>query len=270
MNKLDISDLISVASRLRMLTIESLYAAGSGHAGSSLSIADLVAALYFHEMKTQGDDRDRLVLSKGHAVPIIYAALAELGLIEKEELQTLRQAESRLQGHPDMTRLPYLDAGTGALGQGASIAIGYALAARLKQSPSRTYCILGDGEIQEGQIWEAAMYAGAAKMNNLCLILDANGLQNETWVADTLEIEPIADKWKSFGWQVVAIDGHDMEAITEALEQARKTMDKPFLVLAKTVKGKGVPFMENDNIWHGKTLSDEDYHTAVEALSGQA
>ena len=261
------ADLAALATRLRLKTLGALYAAGSGHIGASLSMAELVAVLYFDEMTLEGEDRDRFVLSKGHAVPMLYAAFAELGWISEDELRSLRQLNSRLQGHPDMTRLPCLDAGTGALGQGASIAIGYALAARLRSSPARSYCILGDGETQEGQIWEAAMYASSAKLENLCLIIDANGLQNETWVADTLPIEPLADKWTSFGWRVSAIDGHDIDAIRVAFGEARETKERPTLILARTVKGKGVPFMENDSAWHGKQLQEAEYRAAVEALS---
>ncbi len=255
------------AARVRLKTVKSLYHAGSGHPGASLSIVDILVALYFQAMDLSGTPRDRFILSKGHAAPALYAVFAELGWIDDAELMSLRQPGTRLQGHPDMTRLPFLDAGSGALGQGLSIGIGYALAARIKKFPQRTYVIIGDGEVQEGQIWEAAMYAGAAGLDNLCVILDANGLQNETSVVKTLPIEPISDKWRAFGWHVVdAIDGHDFPAICSGLDEATRTRGKPTLVLARTVKGKGVPFMENDNSWHGKTVNTEQYKLACETL----
>ena len=255
-----------LATRIRRKTIEALYAAGSGHAGASLSIADILAVLYFDVMRLDGPNRDRIVLSKGHAAPGLYAAMCEAGLFPEQELSTLRKIGSRLQGHPDMTRLPLLDAGTGALGQGLSIAIGYALAAKLRNVPTRAYCIVGDGELQEGQIWEAAMFAGARRLDNICCILDANRLQNETWVEMTLPLGNIADKWRSFGWQVQELDGHDMGALRDALGSVRAESGAPSFVLAHTVKGKGVSFMENDNAWHGNTIREADYRRAVEEL----
>jgi transketolase len=257
------------AGRIRLHIINSLYRARSGHPGAALSIADLVAALYFDEMSCAGEGRDRFVLSKGHGVAALYGAFAELGWIEEEELNTLRRPGSRLQGHPDMTRLPHLDAGTGALGQGLSISIGYALASVLQGNGARSYCIIGDGECQEGQIWEAAMYAAARKLDNLVAILDANGFQNEESVDDTLPMASLADKWRSFGWNVIELDGHDFTHILSAFASARATPLTPTILVARTVKGRGVPFMEHDNSWHSKTIDESSYLEAVGALTRQ-
>jgi len=263
----DIDNRLAVtATRIRRLIVKCLHKAGSGHPGGSLSMTDLVTVLFFDEMRTEGENRDRFVLSKGHAAPGLYAAFAELGWIGRDELMSLRQLGSRLQGHPDRTRFDRLDAGSGALGQGVSIAIGYALASRMKGVPGRTYCILGDGESQEGQVWEAALYAPFAKLDNLCFILDNNNLQNETWVNETLDLGPLAQKWDSFGWHTIEIDGHDIDAIRTALAEARVTKGKPTIIVACTVKGKGVPFMENDNFWHGGVITDEHLAIALEAL----
>ncbi len=261
-----ISYLKEKANNIRINIIESLYRAKSGHPGPALSIVEIVTVLYFSEMNLNQRIKDRLVLSKGHGVAAIYGALTELGLIDKEELYTLRKIGSRLQGHPDMTKLPLLDAGTGALGQGLSIAIGYALAARLLNSPSRVYCIIGDGETQEGQIWEAAMFAPVQKLDSIVVILDNNKLQNEASVVNTLSIEPIADRWNSFGWKVISIDGHDISQIKMAFAVARDTKEKPTIIVANTVKGKGIPFMENNMAWHSKTLEKDEYTRALEYL----
>jgi transketolase len=193
--------------------------------------------------------------------------LCEAELLSESELRTLRHIGSRLQGHPDMVKLPLLDAGTGALGQGLSISIGYALAATMRNTAARSYCIVGDGELQEGQIWEAAMFAGARRLSNLCCFVDANRLQNETWVEATLPLGNIADKWKSFGWIVEEIDGHDIPAIRAALSHAVRQPQGPSLILAHTVKGKGVSFMENDNAWHGKGMNESEYRRAVDELA---
>ena len=255
-----------VAARVRRKTIDALFAAGSGHAGASLSIADMLAVLFFDVMRIDSHRRDRFVLSKGHAVPALYAVLCEAGLLPESELLTLRHIGSRLQGHPDMTKLPLLDAGTGALGQGLSISIGYALAAELGGNGSRSYCIVGDGELQEGQIWEAAMFAGARRVSNLCCLVDANRLQNETWVESTLPLGNIGDKWRSFGWIVEEVDGHDVPALRAALGRASEQTSGPSLILAHTVKGKGVSFMENNNVWHGKAISEAEYRKAIAEL----
>lgn len=259
-------ELKAIARRIRIKTIDALYEAQSGHPGSAFSIVDLITVLYFDEMNVSGPERDRFVLSKGHAVPSLYAAFAELGWIEEAELKTLRKLGSRLQGHPDMICLSFLDAGTGALGQGASIAIGYALAARLRRSPSRTYCIIGDGESQEGQIWEAAMYAPSQKLDNLIFIIDYNRFQNEDSVESILPIMPIKEKWESFGWHVLGIDGHDFRQIQNAFKEARTTKGKPTMIIADTVKGKGVDYMENNMVWHSKAIGFKEYQEAIDRL----
>lgn len=261
-----IKRLEEIAVRLRLSAVRALYKAQSGHPGAALSCADLVAALLFDEMKFTETGRDRFILSKGHGVAVLYAAFAELGWISKSELDTLRKLGGRLQGHPDMTRLSYLDAGTGALGQGLSITIGYALAARLSASKCRTYCIVGDGECQEGQVWEAAMYASAHKLDNLVAIIDCNGFQNEGSIEETLPIEPLAKKWRSFGWHAIEIDGHDFRQILNALDKARATRGKPSVIVARTIKGKGVGFMENNSMWHSRIISDAEYKDAIKSL----
>ena len=256
-----------VALQLRKLTIDSLYKAQSGHAGAALSIIDILAALYFDEMTFTEDHRDRFVLSKGHAVTALYAVFAEMGWLDHGELESLRSIDSRLQGHPDRTRIPQLDAGTGALGQGPSIAIGYALSAKMEKSEARSYCIVGDGECQEGQIWEAAMYAAARKLDNLMVIIDVNGFQNEKSVIETLPIGSLKDKWQSFGWHVFEIDGHDFQQILQTYTEAKKIEEKPSVLIAHTVKGKGVEYMENNNAWHSKLITDSEYEEAMAFLT---
>jgi len=242
--------LYKISQRLRSKLVSALYHAQSGHPGSSLSIVELITTLYFHEMNLKGSDRDWCVLSKGHAVVTLYAAFCELGWISEKELKTFRKINSRLQGHPDRTRLPFLDAGTGALGQGGSIAIGYALGAQMRQTSGRAYCIIGDGELQEGQIWEAAMFAGSRRMDNLVFIVDNNKFQNEDWVEKTLPFGSIEDKWTAFGWHVIQCNGHDIGEILTAFDTARKTKKKPTMIIANTIKGKGISFMENRIEWH--------------------
>ena len=251
-----------IARSLRVKIVDMLHAARSGHPGSSLSIVELLAVLFFDEMNLEGRYRDRLVLSKGHAVPALYAVFAELGWLKDDELGTLRQTGSRLQGHPDMTRLTLLDAGSGALGQGGSIAIGYALASQLRGSGERVYCIIGDGESQEGQIWEAAMYASARRLDNLVYILDHNKFQNEQSLDETLPMGPLGLKWRSFGWHTLEIDGHSIGQIREAFQKARSARGKPAIIIADTIKGKGVPFMENQAAWHSRTIGREDHERA--------
>lgn len=266
-------NLESIASELRVWIIEMLTEAKSGHPGGSLSAIDLITALWFGEM--QGVDhpdalspnRDRFVLSKGHGVPALYAALAKKGFIPIEELKTLRKTGSRLQGHPDRVRLPIMEASTGSLGQGLSVAQGMAMAARMNHSPARIYCLMGDGEIQEGQIWEAAMSAPKFGLSNLVAILDANNGQIDGKVSDVMPLEPIAEKWKSFGWDVLEIDGHDFPAIQGAFQAARllekKGSKKPVFILARTVKGKGVSFMENQIGWHGVVPKTDEAAKAI-------
>ena len=250
--------------KLRINTFRSLKKAGSGHVGPCMSMAEILTCLFFRAMTLNNnkDLSDYVVLSKGHGVPILYSAYAELGWIKKEELDTLRQVDSRLQGHPDKVSLDILDSGSGALGQGLSISIGYALAQKLKNSSFSSYCILGDGEMQEGQIWEGILYAGVKKINNLCVLLDNNKFQNEKSVLETLGEISFEKKLDSFGWNYIGIDGHSLEEILNAIENF-KMSDKPTFIDAHTIKGKGVDFMENNNEWHSKVLGEEDFRAAV-------
>ena len=252
----DIKEIETRARNIRRLVMEMLAAAGSGHPGGSLSAADIVASLYFGVMRHRPhdpfwDDRDRLILSKGHACPVLYAALAESGYITHDLLSSLRRFGSPLQGHPDRRKLGLIEASTGSLGIGLSMGIGLALAARLRKSPSRTYVLLGDGECEEGQIWEAAMYAPHLKLGNLCAIVDFNRLQLDASVDEITDLQPLADKWRAFNWHVLEIDGHDANAIVGAFAKAERVADRPTVMVATTVKGKGVSYMENQIKYHG-------------------
>lgn len=252
----DIEQLRQRARRIRRLVIEMLAAAGSGHPGGSLSAADIVTCLYFAVMRHKPDDpfwedRDRFILSKGHACPVLYAALAEAGYIAHDLLTSLRRLGSPLQGHPDRRKLRLIEASTGSLGLGLSMGIGLALAARLRKSPSRTYVLLGDGECEEGQIWEAAMYAPHVKLGSLCVIVDYNRLQLDASVAEITDLEPLADKWRAFKWNTIEIDGHDYGQILRAFGEAEQVQDRPTVIVASTVKGKGVSYMENQLKFHG-------------------
>lgn len=263
------------ARRLRITDIRMLEKAGSGHPGGTLSAADMIAALYFHKLRIRPDDpmwadRDRFVLSKGHCIPIVYAALARLGFFPEEQLMTLRELGSPLQGHPDRVRLPGIEASTGSLGQGLSIAVGMAIAGRLDGADWRVYCMMGDGESQAGQLWEAAMLAGKRGLSNLVGILDQNLVQQSDLVERILDIEPVVAKWRAFGWHVREIDGHDMEQILDALEEVETVTDRPALVLSHTVKGKGVSWMELDPEWHGKAPDAEQAARAIAELEGTA
>jgi transketolase len=250
-----------------------LTEAKSGHPGGSLSAIDLLTALWFSEMRgveaasQLAEDRDRFILSKGHGVPALYAVLAKKGFIPHEELKTLRRTGSRLQGHPDRQRLPIVEASTGSLGQGLSVAQGMAMGLRLAGKPSLVYCLMGDGEIQEGQIWEAAMSAPKYQLSNLCAILDQNGGQIDGPVADVMPIEPVCDKWAAFGWHVLDINGHDFNEIQKALAEVRARHErgekKPVFIRARTVKGKGVSFMENRIEWHGAAPKAEEASKAI-------
>lgn len=259
-----------IANELRLSIIDMLTEAKSGHPGGSLSAIDIITALFFHEMKgielPLPPQRDHFILSKGHAVPALYATLSKKGFIPSEELKTLRQTGSRLQGHPDRVRLPILEASTGSLGQGLSVAQGMAMGLKLDKSPSRVFCLIGDGETQEGQIWEAAMSAPKFKLSNLCVILDYNKGQIDGPVHQVMPIEPVVDKWKAFGWHVLEIDGHDMEQIIKSLQEARQLETsgdgKPVFIVAHTVKGKGVSFMENKIEWHGVAPKPEEREKA--------
>ncbi len=250
-----------------------LERAGCGHPGGSLSCIDIVVALFCHEMKwdhknPHWEERDRFVLSKGHAVPALYSVLANCGAISRDELWTLRQINSRLQGHPDRVCFPWVEASTGSLGQGLSIAQGIALGLRLQGKGSRVFCIIGDGESQEGQIWETAMSAPKFKLNNLVVFLDNNNGQIDGYVNEVMDINPIVDKWKSFRWATQEIHGHDFGEILKALDTARKEIEKPTLIVAKTIKGRGVSFMENNIHWHGVAPNKEESERALIELRG--
>jgi transketolase len=271
--KVDYEKLKQVATEIRKDIIRSVHAAGSGHPGGSLSAADILATLYFHKMKVdpqnpKWEDRDRFVLSKGHGAPVLYATLAEKGFFPKEELLKLRHVDAMLQGHPDMKGTPGVEMSTGSLGQGFSTSIGMALASKLDQKNNRVYVLLGDGEVQEGIVWEAAMAAAHYKLDNLTAIMDFNGLQIDGCTDDVMCINPIADKWESFRWHVVVIDGHNYEEIVNALDEAEATKGKPTMIIAKTIKGKGVSFMENQVGWHGNAPKKEDAEKALEELGG--
>lgn len=266
-----IEELKEKAKEIRKDIIKMTCAAGSGHPGGSLSAADIVTALYFHELRLdpsrpEWPDRDRFVLSKGHAAPVLYAALAERGFFPVEELMTLRKLGSRLQGHPDMRKVPGVEMSTGSLGQGLSTANGMAIAANLDQKDYRVYALLGDGEIQEGQIWEAAMAAAHYKLDNVTAFLDHNGFQIDGPVQEVMSPEPVADKWRAFGWHVIVIDGHDIKRILDALDEAKTIKGKPTMIVAETVKGKGVSFMENQVGWHGVAPKPEEAEKALAEL----
>ncbi len=267
-------ELKEIAQNIRIDIIRSIHAAGSGHPGGSLSAADIVTALYFREMNIDSKNpkmltRDKFILSKGHAAPVQYAALAEKGFFPKEELLTLRKMGSKLQGHPDMKKVPGIEMSTGSLGQGFSVSVGMALANIMDNNEGRIYVLLGDGEIQEGIVWEAAMSAAHYGLDNLTAFLDWNGLQIDGKNEDVMTVSPVDEKFRSFGWNVLYIDGHNFDEIVEALNKARNTEGKPTVIIAKTIKGKGVSFMEDNPGWHGKAPSDEEAKKAVEELGGE-
>ncbi len=269
MNKINI--LNEKATSIRKNIVQMICAAKSGHPGGSLSSADIVTALYFDEMnidpKNPGiQDRDRFVLSKGHAAPVLYAALAERGYFSKDTLVTLRQYGSMLQGHPDMKKVPGVEISTGSLGQGLSVANGMALSAKIFKKDYRTYVLMGDGELQEGQIWEAAMTAAHYKLDNVCAFVDFNNLQIDGNVDQIMGVEPLDKKWEAFGWNVLKIDGHDMEAILQALASAKECKGQPTVIIAETTKGKGVSFMENVCGFHGVAPSEEETARAISEL----
>ena len=266
-----------IANNVRMDILEEVYNAKSGHIGGAFSIADILTVLYFNEMNIDAKspdspDRDRLVLSKGHASAALYAVLAEKGYIDKEELKTFRNIDSNLQGHPDMNKVPGVDMTTGSLGQGLSVANGMALSSKLDSRGYRVYCILGDGELQEGQVWEAAMTAEKYQLDNLCVIIDANELQltDTTMNVKGINQNDIEQKFRAFGFQTVVIDGHNIESIIRALTIAEMTKGKPTAIICKTIKGKGVSFMENQIDWHGKAPNDEEYKIAMKELKQEA
>ena len=265
------NELAKIACNVRMGIIEGTFNAKSGHPGGSLSIAEILTYLYFKEMnvnpaKPDMADRDRFVLSKGHAAPALYSVMAQKGYFPVDELKTLRKVDSRLQGHPSMKCLPGIDISSGSLGQGISAACGMALGAKLSNADFRVYSILGDGEIEEGQVWEAAMYAAAKKLDNLVAFVDNNNLQIDGTVEEVNSPYPIPEKFAAFGWNVIEIDGHSFDEIEAALNNAREFKGKPTAIIAKTVKGKGVSFMENQVNWHGAAPNAEQYETAMNEL----
>ena len=274
MEQAKIAELQKKAIQIKLDILEEVFSASSGHPGGSMSIAEILTYLYFHEMKIdpknpKWDDRDRFVLSKGHTAPGLYAALAERGFFPTEDLKTFRKVDSYLQGHPDMKGVPGVDMTSGSLGLGISAACGMALSAKVYNKDYRVYTVLGDGEIAEGQVWEAAMFAAHYKLDNLCAFVDFNGLQIDGAITDVMNSTPIDDKFAAFGWNVVVIDGHDFNQIEKAVEEAKATKGKPTMILCKTTKGKGVSFMENKAGWHGKAPNAEEYEQAVKELKAQ-
>ena len=271
MTQTEQKELMRAACQVRMGVIEGTHAAKAGHPGGSLSAADLFAYLYWIELNIdpkhpQKEDRDRFVLSKGHTAPGLYAALAHRGFFPAEDLLTLRHIDSYLQGHPNMNTVPGVDMSTGSLGQGISAAAGMALAARYKKMDCRVYTLLGDGEIQEGQVWEALMFAHHYKLDNFCAIIDNNGLQIDGSVADVMSPYPIPEKLRAFGFEVLEIDGHDFSQMEAAFAAARETKGRPSAIVMKTTKGKGVSYMENNAGWHGKAPNDQEYELAMQEL----
>ena len=268
----DVEELKEIAKNVRIKILHMLTRAGSGHTGGSLSAVDVAVAIYFSKMNynpkdPKWKDRDRFILSKGHAAPLLYAVMAEAGYFGDDTMETLRTIESPLQGHPCCKRLPSIEVSTGSLGQGLSVANGIALGLRLDSNPARVYCIMGDGEIQEGQIWEAAMTASHYNIDNLCAVVDCNGLQIDGRVEDVMGIEPVHDKWQAFGWHVIDVDGHSMEEILDALNEAEGVKGKPAVIIANTTKGKGVSFFEDKVEYHGVAPSEDEYGRALKEIN---
>lgn len=266
-----VAEMEAIAKRLRRDIITMIGKAGSGHPGGSLSAVEILTALYFRVLRHKPldphwPDRDRFILSKGHAAPALYAVLAECGYFPVEELATLRQIDSRLQGHTDMTRTPGVEMSAGALGQGLSFAIGVALAGRLSSKDYRTYVLLGDGECDAGQVWEGAMSAAHFKVDNLVAIVDRNGQQLDGWTRDIMNLDPFPAKWQAFGWQVIEVDGHSIPQLLDAFAQAKTVKHQPTVIIAHTIKGKGVSFMENNNDFHGKAPNAEEVKLALKEL----
>lgn len=267
------AEIAEKARRIRINALKAIHAAKSGHPGGSLSSADILATLYFGELNIDPKnpkmaDRDKFVLSKGHAVPALYAALGERGFYEVSEMMTLRQVGSKFQGHPNMNKVPGIEMSTGSLGQGFSAAVGMAVAGKIDKNPGRVYALTGDGELQEGIVWEAAMQAAHRKLDNLVAIVDLNGLQIDGKVSDVKCVCPVDEKFRSFGWNVINVDGHNFEELTTAFDEAKKCGGVPTAIIAHTHKGKGVSFMEDNAGWHGKAPSDEELATAIEELGG--
>ncbi len=261
-----------IAIEVRKGIIEEVYNAKSGHPGGSLSCADILTVLYFYQMNIEPEkpldtNRDRFVLSKGHAAPALYSVLAQKGYFDKELLQTFRKIGSNLQGHPDMRKVEGVDMTTGSLGQGISAAVGMALASKMDRAGCKVYCLLGDGELEEGQVWEALTSASKNDLDNLCVIVDNNNLQIDGEIDKVGGMNNLTEKFLSFGYNVINIDGHNIESIIDAFTTAKQTKGKPTIIIAKTVKGKGVSFMENQVSWHGKAPSEEEYNKAIEELN---
>lgn len=268
-----VEQLQSIAKTIRKDIVAMLTESASGHPGGSLSAADILTVLYFDEMNVDAKnphnpERDRFVLSKGHAAPVLYSALARKGFIPVEDLKTLRKIGSNLQGHPNMNDVPGIDMSTGSLGQGVSAAVGMALAGKLDKKDYRVYALLGDGELEEGQVWEAAMAAAHYNLDNLTIFIDYNGLQIDGDITKVMNPAPIDEKYKAFGWNVINIDGHNIEEIINAIEQAKNTKGQPTCIVCKTIKGKGVSFMENEASWHGTAPSKEQCEIALKEIGG--
>lgn len=268
----DVKALEKIANDIRIGVIEAVYSAKSGHPGGALSCADILTVLYFNQMNINEKEpnakvRDRFVLSKGHCSPALYSTLARKGYFEKEKLLTFRNIESNLQGHPDMNKVPGVDMTSGSLGQGLSVANGMALTSKLNEDGYRVYCLLGDGEIEEGQVWEAAMTSNKYKLDNLCVIVDNNNLQIDGKIEEVKGLTNIGDKFKSFGFEVLQIDGNNIEELLNAFNVAKQIKGRPTVIIAKTIKGKGVSFMENKVEWHGRAPKEEEYKQAIEELS---
>ncbi len=267
----DVKELENMAKGVRRGILEEVYNAQSGHPGGSLSVADILTVLYFNELNIdeknpKWEDRDRMVLSKGHCSPALYSCLANRGFFPVEDLKTFRKLDSYLQGHPDMNKIPGVDMTTGSLGQGLSAAVGMAIAGKMDKKDYRVYCVLGDGEIEEGQIWEAAMSAKKYALDNLCVVVDNNNLQIDGTVEEVMSPYPIDEKFKSFGFEMIKIDGHNMQEILDAFDVAKHVKGKPVCIIAKTIKGKGISFMENQVGWHGKAPNEEQYKMAMDEL----
>lgn len=274
MNASKLQELTRIAREVRMGIIEGTYHAKSGHPGGSLSIADILTYLYFEEMNVDPQDpkmpaRDRFVLSKGHTAPALYATLAARGFFPRGDLATLRKIDSYLQGHPDMKGTPGVDMSTGSLGLGISAACGMALSAKYRGEDYRVYTVLGDGESEEGQVWEAAMFAAHYKLDNLVAFLDLNGLQIDGKITEVMDPTPHDEKFRAFGWHVLTIDAHSFEEIAAALAEARTVKGKPTVIIARSIKGKGISFMENEVDWHGKAPNEEQYQQAMAELAGE-
>ena len=269
------NNLEEIANKIRINILKEVYYAQSGHPGGSLSIADILAVLYFKEMNIntlnpKDENRDRFVLSKGHCAPALYATLAIKGFLKEDELRNFRNINSNLQGHPDMKKIPGVDMSTGSLGQGLSAANGMAIAGKLDNKDYRVYAVLGDGEIEEGQIWEAAMASSKYKLDNLCVFIDNNNLQIDGKIEDVINPYPIDEKFESFGLKVITINGNNIPEIEEALNIAKETKGKPTVIISKTTKGKGISFMEDNASWHGKAPNEEEYKQALKELGGEA